>query len=384
MHLLPFCCALALAPPLLGQPDDRLAGLASRPGLFLGEGLTDTASHPRATGTLKAILLFARFPDAQDEDRTPQALYDHLVPGAVTFFRDASYGRLELKVDARYRWYPVKGKSTDPGYDCSRHASHKAYVAEVMAAADPDVDFGGCDVVYVVASKNKGTPISPTLHCDRGRGIPADGNEIRHAVTFGNDSRKENWGWQTLVHETGHILGLPDLYRFDRAGGGYKDVHRFVGGWDPMGYQGHGSDFLAWHKLKCSWLDERDVAVVKEGEVTREIAPIRASRGLRALVAPVSDSEAYVAEVKPLCAARDAVGVLIYRVATRVESGKGPIRVMPAVPDDDTRHPDLFRSYIALYNALYFEGGHFEDAASKVRINVQKKTASGFQIQVSR
>jgi M6 family metalloprotease-like protein len=384
MRLLLVCCALALTHPLHGQHGNRIAGLASRPDIFLSEGLTDTAMHPRATGTIKAIMLFARFPDAQDEDRTPQELYDHLVPGAVKFFRDASCGRLELKVDARTQWYSMKGKSTDPGYDGSRHESHKAYVAEVMAAADKDVDFGGCSIVYVVASKNKGTPISPTLHCDKGRGIPADGNEIRHAVTFGNDSRKEKWGWQTLVHETGHILGLPDLYSFDRGGGGYKDVHRFVGGWDPMGYQGHGSDFLVWHKLKCSWLDETDVAVVKEGSVTREVAPSRANQGLKALVVPISESEAYVAEVKHLCAARDAVGVLVYRVSTRVESGKGPIRVLPAIPDDDTGNPDLSRSYIALYNALYFEGGHFEDAAGKVRIDVQKKTASGFQIQVSR
>jgi M6 family metalloprotease-like protein len=377
-------CALVFANPLLAQHDNRILGLASRPDLFLGEGITDTARHPRATGTLKAIMLFARFPDALDEDRTPQALYDHLVPGAVKFFRDASQGRLDLKVDARYQWYPMKGKSTDPAYDCSRHEPHKAYVAEVMAAADQDVDFGGYSIVYVVASKNKGTPISPTLLCDKGQGILADGNEIRHAVTFGNDSRKENWGWQTLVHETGHILGLPDLYSFDRVGGGYKGTHRFVGAWDPMGYQGHGSDFLAWHKLKCGWLDEKDAVVVKEGSVTREIVPSRANPGLKALVVPISNSEAYVAEVKHLCAARDAEGVLVYRVSTQVESGRGPIRVTPAVPDDDTGNPELFRTYIALYKALYFEGGHFEDAANKVRIDVLKKTAAGFQTTITR
>jgi hypothetical protein len=186
------------------------------------------------------------------------------------------------------------------------------------------------------------------------------------------------------VHETGHILGLPDLYNYDRVRGDRKSGHKFVGAWDPMGYQGHGSDFLAWHKYKLSWLEDAHFEVRKEGTVTLDLSHIQTSLGLKAVVAPVSGTEAYVAEVKNLNASRDRAGVLIYKVATDVASGKGPIRVMPAVQDDDEKHPELFRNYFAHYQAQYFAGDHFEDAARRVRIDVLSATANGFRVRVSR
>jgi M6 family metalloprotease-like protein len=380
---IPLCFVLAFAIPLHSQEDQHILGLASRPDIFLSEGVTDAAAHPKATGMLRAIMLFARFPDGE-EDKTPQQLYDHLAPGAAAYFKASSYGQLDLHIEARYQWYPMKGKSTDAGYDCSRHESHKSYVAEVIAAADADVDFSKYTIVYVVATKNKGTPNSPTLHCGKKDGILADGNEIRHAVTFGNDCRGKNWGWQTLVHETGHILGLPDLYNLAPAQRDYKCIQQFVGCWDPMGHQGHGSDLLAWHKRKLLWLDDQHFVIVKEGMVTEEIVHISTDQGVKALVIPISEHEAYVAEVKHLDAARNQVGVLIYRVATDVPSGRGPIRVVPAVADDDKNNPALAREYVAHYHALYSEAGHFEDKTNKVRIDVLKKTERGFQIKATR
>jgi hypothetical protein len=151
-----------------------------------------------------------------------------------------------------------------------------------------------------------------------------------------------------------------------------------------MGHQGHGSDFLAWHKRKLSWLDDKHFVLVKEGTVTEDVADISTGQGVKALVAPISEDEAYVAEVKHLDASRNQAGVLIYRVATDVGSGRGPIRVMPAVEDDDTKNLVLAREYVAHYHALYSESGRFEDKEKKVRIDVLKKTERGFQVKVTR
>ena len=135
---------------------------------------------------------------------------------------------------------------------------HKAYIAEVVRKTSRSVDFSKYDIVYIVGSKNKGTPKSPTWLAHAGRGIRSGNAELRHAVTFGNDIRGWNWGWQTLAHETGHVFGLPDLYNHRPGTDHYRDIQKHVGCWDLMGCQLAGSEYLAWHKYKLGWLSDRD------------------------------------------------------------------------------------------------------------------------------
>lgn len=372
---------IAAAP---GQPPQEFLGLEAPEPLFLGEGATDPERHPPGTGTLRAILLFARFPDGE-EDLGLDQLQETLLPGAVEFFERSSYGRLTLDVDVHERWIDMRGPSTDPGYDCSRHASHRAYVAEVVAAVDEAVDFRPYSLVYVAANKAPGTFNSPTLNAAGRAGILADGIELEHAVTFGNDVRGRDWGWQTLVHETGHVLGLPDLYSYEPAGDAYKNLHRFTGSWDPMGFQSHALHFLAWHKAKLGWLDPEQFEHVERG-ASREVVltHIGTETGTKALVLPLSETEAVVAEVRHLSPERSEPGVLFYRVSLTTRSGHGPIRILPARPDDDDRHPELARRYIALYDALYRSGEVFEDEALGIRVEIGAPRAQGFALAVTR
>src|SRR5262249_31887037 len=153
---------------------------------------------------------------------------------------------------------------------------------------------GKYDIVYVVGSKNKGTPISPTWLARPGTGIRVGMAEIRHAVTFGNDIRNRNWGWQTLAHETGHVFGLPDLYNYKQDTLRHKDMQRHVGCWDVMGNQQAGSEYLAWHKYKLGWLSDQSVLVAKKTSRTGVITPIDEKGGVKAFVVPINDVEAYV------------------------------------------------------------------------------------------
>ncbi len=382
--------ALTLAAVLLAAaPDDtpatRFLGLvAPDEPIFLGEGPTDGTRHPAGTGALNAIMLFAEFPDGE-RDKSMQELHEILVPPAVAFFEASSYGRLTLNVDVHFEWIPMRGRSTDPGYDCSKQAPHLNYIAEVAAAADPWVDFSAYDLIYVVANKAEGVFNSPTFNAGDGPGVRADGHEIRHAVTFGADIRGPNWGWQTLVHETGHVLGLPDLYSYGPRNGAYRNLHRFTGAWDPMGYQCRSRHFLAWHKYKLDWLDPTHFVIVHDGHATVELAHIETERGVKAVVLPVSPTEAYVAEVRHLSEEHPRPGVLLYRVSVTTRSGAGPVQVIPARPDDDAAHPDLARTYIALYDALFFAGDQFEDASTGVRLAVTAGAdGKAFRVAVER
>jgi M6 family metalloprotease-like protein len=380
---------LCLALPLLALfaphalQSQELLGLKAPETVWLGEGPTDVAKHPPGTGTLKAVMLFARFSDG-DQDESMRSLHARLVPGAVAFYEASSQGRMTLEVTPHFEWYDMQGVSTDPGYDCSEHAPHKRYLQEVVDAADEDVDFAGYDVIYVVANRAPGVFNSPTFNAHGGEGLRADGHHIRHAVTFGNDVRGERWGWQTLVHETGHVLGLPDLYSYVPEDDAYKSFHLHTGSWSPMGFQAHALEHLAWNKRKLGWLDDDDFEVVTAGQRSMELTHIGAKGGLKAVEMPTSQTEAFVAEVRHLGEAHPEHGVLVYRVSVTTATGHGPIQVLPARPDDDEAHPELARRYIALYDALHGPGESFVDEATGVRIDVAVGEAGGFRLDVAR
>lgn len=376
-HLL---LALSLIAP---SPPDDILGLTAPEPLWLGLGPTDASKHPTGTGTLKAVMLFARFSDG-DQDESMRALHDRLVPGAVAFYESSSYGRMTLEVTPYFEWYDMEGPSTATGYDCSKHESHERYVNEVVAAADDDVDFAGFDLIYVVANQAPGVFNSPTFNAHDGDGFEADGNDIRVAVTFGNDIRGDDWGWQTLVHETGHVLGLPDLYSYVPTTTAYKSFHVHTGSWSPMGFQKFSRHHLAWNKRKLGWLDDDDFAVVTEGERSVELAHIGSSGGLKGLVLPTSETEAIVAEVRHLSDAHREPGVLVYRVSVATPTGHGSIQVLPARPDDDEANPELARRYIALYDALHRDGDAFVDETHGIRIDVTAGESGAFRLDVTR
>ena len=370
------------------------AAAQSKDGTFLGltggrrdapnfwEGPTNYQVFPRPKGVVTAVMLFARFPDAETEEST-QDLFKRLVPEGAAFFKRASYGQLTLTVDPRHRWIPMDEPSTSPRYDGSKWETHKTYVAEVVRKTARDVNFSKYEIVYIVGSKGKGMPTSPTWLARAGLGIRSGAAEVRHAVTFGNDIRGPNWNWQTLAHETGHVFGLPDLYSFTPGTSRYKDIQKHVGFWDVMGWQAAGSEYLAWHKYKLGWLSDQNVLIAKKTSRTGLVTPIDEKGGVKAVVVPIDDVEAYVVEVR----GRDRqvgseTGVLCYKVSLALGNGQGPIQVIPAKPDDGKR--ELEKKFITLYNALYFKGTVVDDADRRVKIEILGREGRAYRIRVTR
>ncbi|MGW7387091.1 M6 family metalloprotease domain-containing protein [Streptomyces sp. NPDC054794] len=344
----------------------------------LSEGITRAGRFVPSKGTVKATMIFVDFPDAPADDTTG-GLYNKLVPGATRWFRTTSYGQLSLKVKAdTSRFYRMPRKSTD--YHFQRDlttADHRRYITDALRAVGRSISFRGTQVLYIVPTgAAKAVSFSPTFMDSVTSG---DGTDIGKTVTFGQDLN--HWGPTVLNHETGHTMGLPDLYSYASS----DNEHPYVGGWDQMGLiSGHSPDRLAWHKWKQGWLRPDQVGCIsRPGTSTQVLTPVERAAGKKMAVIKTSSTRAVVAEVrskegvnKKAC----ATGVLIYTVDTSVNSGSGPIRVKDARPNSGGCDGS------ELNDATYGHGSdavtHFRDPASGATIDVTAKHGSAFTLTV--
>lgn len=340
------------------------------------EGRTDYDYFLKSNKPLNAIMIFALFNDKEKDEDTKE-LYSRLVPEAQEYFKKVSYGKFQLNVDVVHRWFPIDMKS--------KSGLREGHFKALLDKVDSEVNFNNYDIVYVVGSYAAGLHVSPTvIYSKKEKAHIYDGKKLRHFVTFGRDSRGKNWGWQTLVHETGHILGLPDLYNYDK-GRKRRDVLRFIGSWDMMGIQNAGSHFLAWHKYKLGWLSDDNVLLVNVDNLKKsmyEISSIYDDKGYKMVVIPLNENEAYVLEMRKLEGKENArLGILIYKVSTKIGSTKGPIKVVAARLDDDNE--ELSKKYTTLYNALHFETDKFIDDENELCVKIIKKNGNSYTIEVS-
>ncbi|MGC5285561.1 M6 family metalloprotease domain-containing protein [Micromonospora sp. DT231] len=296
------------------------------------EGPADYGRWLQPTGTLRGIVLFVGFPGV-----TPPAgelaQRKRLLSGAPAWFSQSSYGgvTLQLTFDTVWRQLP-NSQTTYSGYNVDFNVQ-RAYVQDAVNVADPAINFSQYDLVYVVAPSNASSlPNSPSFIASVGWGAWADGVELRHGATFGQDL--SHWGYKVLNHETGHVFGLPDLYAYA------ADQHQAAGGWDLMGLiSGPAPDLFAWHKWKLGWLaDTQIVCQDGSGSTPATLTPLGASGGTKALVVRTGERDAVVVEnrqVSQLDVSSSCFqpGVLVYRVTTTVGGGGIPPGSNTPVPD---------------------------------------------------
>lgn len=282
----------------------------------------------RPEGTLHAVLLFVDFPDAPATDST--APYEALlVPDGPEMLRAFSYGTLTVDVTVVDGWHRMPKPSTAYGFERGlTFDDHRLYLGDTVAAADAAVDFSEFDLVYVMAAREAAAitfspGFSPTAP---GFGVVADGVEILNGVTFGQDVWLPGWGDNVLVHETGHLLDLPDLYAYEGA------THRFMGEWDLMGQYARGPEMLAWLRWKLGWVDADQMrCLTEETTETVTLSPVTRAGGIR-FAAVRLDAERYVVVESRRREGYDnalpAEGVLAYLVDISIPTGEGPIRLL--------------------------------------------------------
>ncbi|KAF2794407.1 M6 metalloprotease, partial [Melanomma pulvis-pyrius CBS 109.77] len=276
-------------------------------------------------------LIFVDFSDAP-ANTTVEDHYTAISTAPAEFFKTISYGKLNLElVPLLDKFYRMPAESTS--YNYSRGLTteaHLKYINDALTAVGPSVSFAGIDVLYVLPAKYAdqiSTSTSTAVDV-----IAADGSVIGNSITYGQDLYF-SWGSKTINHETGHTMGLPDLYPY-----GVGDVWQWVGGFDIMGLIGGQSpDYFAWHKWQLNWIADGQVDCVADaGTTTHRVGPIEVEGETAKVIAvPVNGTTFVMAEVRSsLGVNTDAcgTGVLLYTADSATGSGDGPIRVIDSKP----------------------------------------------------
>jgi M6 family metalloprotease-like protein len=304
----------------------------------LGSGFPVDEQALPATGTLKAALLFADFEDHPASVGSLDEANANLASG-IEYLERVSGGRLDVETTTSDGWVRMPEPST--AYPFERGLSyedHVRYIGDAIAAADNAFDFSDVDVVWVTATKEApNITYSPTTNF---LDVTADGNHLTHAVTFGYDQWR--WGGLVLAHESGHTLGLPDLYLFEAPPEDPGNWHAAVGGWDLMGLiSGQGPEYFAWHRWQLGWLDDAQVVCADARRATTALLrPVAGSGDAppwqdAMVVYRLSETRAVVVENRQPVGYDEGIGTsgaLVYTVDTSVPSGEGPVRVVDSTP----------------------------------------------------
>jgi M6 family metalloprotease-like protein len=281
----------------------------------------DRAINLSSTGTLRAAVIFVDFPDAP-ASATPSELVEEWIEPGARWLDTTSYGRLAVVLQPTTGWVrmPRPARSYGMTGDYS-YETHQAYIADAIAAADPTFDFSQTDTVYVVAQTGK-VAGAATFRGDPGTFV-VDGRSLGPAVTFTEEDYED--GATILPHETGHLLGLPDLYAFSGA------QHRYVGSWDLMGNVYQATDMFAWHRLRLGWLDaEQVVCAPRHRSTTVALKPLGEPGGRKAVFVRMGKTRGLLVENRQPVGNDGSIcdrGALVYTVDSSVDAGLGPVRV---------------------------------------------------------
>ncbi|GAA5707235.1 M6 family metalloprotease [Streptomyces avermitilis] len=361
-------------------------------GVQMAEGIPTPAGYSRSTGTVRALTLMVDFSDAPGQGSALERLAEFF-PQTQNWFKVSSYGRLDYRPEAPVtHWLRMpkpfgaygieRGAPFDPGY--------RGLVQDIVAEADPEVDFRQYDLLNVLITPNAGpsaldTVLSVTFagntEAPVADGVPvANASFVYSRQDDGSGSYAET-GYRVLPHENGHTFGLPDLYTQDGGGA--------VGHWDIMSEDwGADNDLLAWHKWKLGWLDDSQVRCASApGTAEYTLTPLARPGGVKLVVVPLSTTTAYALELRtPEGNDADVCrpGILIYKVDADIDTGNGPINVFDSTRDSGgcTRSPNV---HAELSDAPFIADESFKDPARGITITVIAADPSGdYRVQVSR
>lgn len=283
-------------------------------------------------GKVNMTVLFVDFNDVPSTTST-DSVFSIINPIAPDFFKEISFGRMELNLIPHHKWLRLSKTSSHYGKGIYEFEPHRNFIQEAVDLADGEVDFSQTHIVLVLSNpKAKDIQLGPTFNSqDPYWGIKADGVSISSAITSGYDINY--WGGIWLAHETGHTFGLPDLYHF-----GSEGWNKYVGTFGLMGTcDAKAPGYFAFERWVLGWLDDSQIVCHTKGKGIFDVQAIENKGGIKAIVVPLDSTSALVVESRRKIGFDKNMfkeGALVYVVNTALEGGSGPIQIKPGVKSE--------------------------------------------------
>jgi M6 family metalloprotease-like protein len=258
-----------------GLDQNRDGVIDERDLLSLGYPIAKDTAQLASKGTSHIFALLIEFPDyphSIDASKFSSMLWGDGVAGDYpyeslrNFYQRSSYGNLNIQGDT-YGWYTAQ-------HNRSYYTGHESWIIEeALNYYDPTNDFSVYDndgdgyidyfIVYWTGPHGNWADFWWGWYSSNG---PDAGYTIDGKILDGGFSWQWEYAWSgsqppppdhpsadVVCHETGHALGLPDLYDYESGVG----PDGGVGGFDEM--HANNVDHGCWNKFKLGWLAPDDI-----------------------------------------------------------------------------------------------------------------------------
>jgi len=305
---------------------------------------SETLSSQPVVGVQSLIVISVMFPD-KPSTKTFDQITTMVFTKMNEYYLEVSYGKMWFVGSVLQKCYVL---SQPMSYYGAENASindikWQELIDDGIRRADSDVDYRLYRYVMIVDSGNNwnhGIGYGPRKIETRDGTVEAASCVISESAPLG-----------VFAHETGHMLGLPDLYDYD-----YKTT--FVGDWDLMGTGDINGPYItypyrpadtggsvpahisAWGKIRLGWIAQSQVLTVKSGSsssVTVENLEARSS-SIKAVILSVTTYQYFLVEARKRVGfdywedwGDDSIKLLVYYVDETIPSGHGPVRLQDAL-----------------------------------------------------